>query len=140
MGNTINEIRVFTVDLASAHREALEMELERSPEVVVEHHPGWVFSMAHADVVVVEEDSGTGKEALDMLRMFQGDRKAPCVVMYTDDGEGAGATRSARSGKEDQPRAPEALCRRIEQVLGQVRHRMVHERVIPETLPDVLHI
>lgn len=138
MDNRADEIRVFTVDLASSHREALEQALERNPEVVVEHHPGWVFAMSHAHVVVVEADSGTGKEALEMLRMFQGD-KVPCVVMYTDDGQ-AGSATSARAAGGTKSQVPPALCRRIEQALGRVRDQMLHNRGIPEAFPDVLQL
>ena len=133
MDDRTNQLSVFTVDLSGVHREALDSELENNSNVVVEHHPGWVFAMSHADIVVVEADSGTGKEALEMLRMFQSD-KSPCVVMYADDGQGGV---SARGGADY--RIPPALCRRIEQALGHARHRMLHNKAIPDALPDVLH-
>jgi len=130
-----DEVRVMTVGLKRSCQQAIEIELRAYPDISVEHHPAWAIAALRADVVIVEADSGRGKEAIDMLTSFRGP-KMPMLVMYSEDEEMVASMKKA-APKTEMGRVPPGFCNRLKRVLTNVQCHRPNLSDSLTSLPDV---
>ena len=125
-------IQVFTVDLNPALRASLDASLSQNTGIAIQHCSGWVFGMARADVLILDSNSGVGKEAMAMLRSFRRDKSA-CLVIYADEGSTISTRGVAGNGNQE-------MCAKITQALERAQQNLDNASVAATPAMERPHI
>lgn len=79
------QVSVATVGLSAADQAMIDEQCLHIGSMELSHHPAWTFGLLRAQVLIVDMDSGVGRETLDMLDSFKESAKGggPKVLRFT---------------------------------------------------------
>jgi len=85
MDTRASKVLVATVGLNEGQRALIDEHCRRLEGVELAHANAWTFGLLRARLLIVDMDSGVGKEALNMLDEFKesAGRGRPVVLRYT---------------------------------------------------------